>query len=329
MNILFIGNFQTGPGGEAADEVHLTRELEAARHAVTRINRDEWREYVREEQPKGKYHIPEFGTFDYVIICKWHHFYDETFINTARIKYKCPVFYWVWDWMNGEEWHMKMAKAADLYLSGELGSALEYKSAGVPFYYFQFDVCDGGFLQQFVEEDKKKYDVVFLGSCTNQNGRLDVLKKINEQTPIQVFGYDYEEWRKQGFKAEPAVYGDAFNRVVAQSRIVLGTSANHNCFGYWSNRIGKVLFAGGFLLQWYTPGMENFLEGSCDFFSNSDEAVMKIKMYLNHPKLKQDYLDNNMAFNRFRWTSKYKIAQLQTLLERYKEDYRGEAWLLP
>lgn len=328
MNILFIGNYQNGPGGETADEVHLTRELEALGHVVYRTGRDEWREYVIEGFPKNKYKTvyPDIKP-DIAIICKWHHFYDGSFIKAIKEQYSCPVFYWVWDWMNKEEWHIAMAKEADLYLSGEMGSATEYHQAGIKFHYFQFDSCDGKDLA--MSFDNKEYDVVFTGSHTNQNGRLDVLKEINNEIPITVFGYDYEEWIKDGFDAHPAVYGQKFNEVIAKSKIVLGTSANVNCAGYWSNRVGKVLYAGGFLLQWYTPGMENTLGDCCEYFSDAQEAIEKIRYYLDNPKKREEFCGTNVSFGRNRWTSEYKVRQLNILIERYLKSGKGASWILP
>src|SRR6185369_9799393 len=139
--IVFIGNFQQGPGGEPADESHIVRELVSLGHTVHSIPRDEWREYVIEDFPEGKYHVPENYDVDMVIICKWHHFYDGSFVRAARERFHCPVFYWVWDYMEEptiDDWHMSMAREADLLLSGELGSANYYHQNGVPFYYFQF-----------------------------------------------------------------------------------------------------------------------------------------------------------------------------------------------
>jgi hypothetical protein len=229
--------------------------------------------------------------------------------------------------VSDDDWHMKMARAADLYLSGELGLATFYQYKGVKFYYFQFDSCDGDYSPMIAH--KKEYDVVFLGSCTNQNERLDILKEINKEVKIQVFGHDYEEWRKQGFDAEPAVYGFEFNKIVAKSNIILGTSACKNCFGYWSNRVGKVLYAGGFLLQWYTPGMENTLSDSCEYFSSVEEAVKKIKYYLANPSKKEKYMKNNTLSNRDRWTSEYKVRQLLVLIDRYLKDPHQKLWMLP
>lgn len=331
MIINFVGLFGISGSGEVSDETHLARELESLGHVVRRIPRDEWREYVL-EYPNGKYKgVPEDLKADINLIAKWHHFYDERFIKTLKDLSNAPVFYWVWDNMEGhtpDDWHIKMAKESDLYLSGELGLASWYKMNKVPFYYFQFDSCDGEFPAMSSSKSDKQYDVVFLGSCTNQNGRLDILKEINKQIPIQVFGPDYEEWRKQGFKAEPAVYELEFNRIVAKSKIILGTSANVNIFGYWSNRVGKVLHAGGFLLQWYTPGMELFLADCAEYFSTVEEAVEKIKYYLANPDKIVPFWENNVYLGRERWTSAYKVRQLSVLMDRYVKT-KGEGWMLP
>ncbi len=330
MNILFIGNFQQGPGGEAADETHLAREMERMGHVVTKVNRDEWREYVIEFQPKGKYKVPEEGQFDIAIIAKWHHFYDGRFIEFIKTKYTCPVFYWVWDSMEGHtvgDWHMNMAQAADLYLSGELGRADFYRENHVRFYYFQFDNVDGDFDRYQYKDFEKKYDVIYPGSLNNQNGRIDLLKEINKVIKIHVFAHDWKEWEKEGFEASPAVYGNELNKVIAQSRIVLGTSCDPNCHGYWSNRVGKVLRAGGNLLQQYTPGMEQFIYPAT-FYSSAEEAVEIIRGTLSESGLGSSYfgvIDNSD----WRWTSAFKVRQLTILIDRYLKTNGGEKWLLP
>jgi spore maturation protein CgeB len=326
MNILFIGNFQNGPGGEAADESHLAREMADLGHEVMIIPRDEWREYVIENQPKDKYRVPEDFKPDIILIAKWHHFYDGSFIKVARKKYGVPVFYWVWDCMFHEafpEWHIAMAREANLLLSGELGFANLYREKGVNFYYFQFDSTDKKFLPMV--SNQKEFDVIYTGSC--QLNRLPLLKEINKVHPIQVFAYDFEEWRKHGFAAAPAVYGQEFNEIIGKSKIVLGTSDGPNCYGYWSNRVGKVLYAGGFLLQLYTPGMEVIIGDSCEYFSTAEEANYKIDHYLANSAAREQILQNNILSGREKWTSEYKVRQLTILMERYLKG-NPELWNL-
>ena len=318
MKIGFIGNYQSGYVGEQADEVHLTRELEKLGHEVFRIPRDEWREYVIEDSPKDKYkNVPEDIKLDILIICKWHQFYDGSFIFKAREKYQCPVWYFVWDFMPNPDipdWHKEMVKSADLYLSGELGIFGRYREIGGRPYYFQMDVCDGD-IPTF-NDLEKIHDVVFTGSCIDQGHRKEWLPIINKEIPVKIFAWNPDEWTAMGFDASPAVYGEEYNKVIAQSKIVLGLSVEPNCWGYWSNRVGKVLRAGGFLLQEYAPGMEQLVEGRVDFFSSLEEAITKIREIREIGEIGETE----------KWTSKNKVRQLALLMERYLKG--GDKWLL-
>lgn len=314
MIINFVGNFQNGYVGEVSDESHLARELERLGHTVRRIPRDAWREYVIEGFPKGKYDVPEDIKADINLIAKWHHFYDGRFINSLRERSwagtpsaKPPVLYWVWDYMYDggfPDWHIKMAQEADLYMSGEAGIAREYEKLGIEFYYFQMDVCDGD-IPTF-DNLEKLYDVVFTGSCIGQGHRKEWLPIINKEVPVKVFSWNWEDWKKMGFDAYPAVYGEEYNALIAQSKIVLGFNVEPNCWGYWSNRVGKVLKAGGTLVQEYAPGMEQFLPDCVRYFNSPEEAIEKIK------------LDKYVCIrNHDQYTSREKANELAILMERY------------
>ena len=327
MTINFVGLFNA-PGyvGEVSDETHIARELEDMGHTVRRIPRDEWREFVKEQRAWDKYKgIPTDLRADINLIAKWHHFYDGIFISELRDISQAPVFYFVWDFMYSggfPDWHIKMAQQADLYLSGEAGIFDEYKKLAIKPYYFQMDICDGS-IPTFTNEEKR-YDVIFTGTYLGQGHRIEYLKKINEEIPVTIFSWNPEEWFKAGFKeCYPAVYGEDYNRVIAQSKIVLGLSVEPNCFGYWSNRVGKVLRAGGFLLQEYAPGMETLLQdNNIDFFNSPEEAIEKIKIWL--PKI-EGLFKRNTA----RWTSKEKVLELTTLMERYLKGDPGSWNKLP
>lgn len=333
MNINFIGNYKSGPGGEPADETHLTSELEKLGHTVVKVPRDVWKASVDGYEAQEDWVLPKDA--DISIICKWHHFNDAKYIEKLREVTGAPVFYWVWDPMVDDypveetgDWHLTLAKAADLYLSGELGRASFYRKHGIRFYYFQMDTISREF--SAVQDQEKKYDVTFMGSSVNKRGRLDLLKQINNQVKLQVFGYDQVEWIRHGFKtALPAVYGEDFNKVVAESKIVLGVSYDPQCFGYWSNRVGRVLYAGGFLLQQYTPGMELFLGDSAAYFQTADEAVRRIKEFLTFPTRMAEIKRNNMLLVRSRWASQYKMRQLTVLIKRFLIENNGRDWLLP
>lgn len=321
MVINFVGLFGTTGSGEISDETHLARSMEELGHTVRKIPRDEWREHVIDgkEYP----HVPKDLQADISIICKWHHFYDGRFITQLKKESRSPVFYWVWDSVDlGIDWHRDMAVEADLYLSGELGRVQEFRKNGIRFYYFQMDVVDGD--MPIYINFPKKYDVIYLGSCDNQNGRVDLLKAINKEIQITVFGQG--DWAREGFVSNAPVYGKEANKIITEAKIVLGTSCDPHLYGYWSNRVGRVLFAKGKLLQQYAPGMENFLHDWVEYFSTADEAVKKIKELLEN---KYEGYPARKQYSQYLWTSYQKIKDLLLMTERYLKENNGKDWLLP
>lgn len=312
MTINFVSNFQNGYVGEVGDATHLARELEALGHTVRKIPQDEWREWVR-EYPNGKYkNVPSDMQADINLITKWHHFYDGSFIQRLRTaSYGAPVFYWVWDYMQKEEWHMKMVHEADLYLGNDTRSGC-YRFLD-NCYYFPFDVADGNL--PFLQLRTKQYDVSFFGSWIGQGERQKYLNELVSYIPLKVFSWNHQDWPKN-FDVSPAVYGEEFNKAVANSKIVLGFSVEPSCWGYWSNRVGKVLLAGGFLLYQYAPGMELFLRDGAEYFSDIDELKEKIDHYLVAGD-ERDAVANRGREIGQRFSSKARVGDLGILMERY------------
>lgn len=329
MIINFVGLFGQTGSGELSDEAQLANALEELGHTVRRIPRDEWREYVIEGFPKGKYKgVPEYLPAHINLIAKWHHFYDGGFIHALRQQSGNPVLYWVWDSVDLDiEWHREMAKAADLYLSGELGRAFYFTSLGIRFYYFQMDIVDidVGYVQTTMRNEHFMHDVLYLGTYDNQRGRMDILKEINKEVPIAVYGQNWEEWKKQGFDAHPAVYGIEANQIMARSKIVLGTSCDPHLFGYWSNRVGRVLGNRSLLLQQYTPGMENFAHDWAHYYSTPQEAIEKIKHLLSDG----NKLRKRQTYDRDLFKSNQKMRDLCVMMERYLKENNGKEWQLP
>jgi len=308
VKINFIGSFTTGYVGERSDENHLADEMEALGHVVRRLPRDEWREYVIQG---GDYpNIPSDLTADINIVAKWNGL-GGGFISRLRQASKAPVFYWVWDFMQGEDWHMEMVKESDLYIANDVFSG-QYKGLQ-NCYYFPFDVSSKDF--DSVPAEKVR-DVAFFGSWIPQGDRQEWLKEINKEIPITIFSWNYEDWPKE-FKTYPAVYGGAFTTEVARTKICLGFSVEPHCWGYWSNRVGKTLSCGGFLLHQYTPGMELFLRDGVDYFSTPQEAIAKIRYYLQNEEKREIMASIGYMNGRDRFTSEERVKDLMILIERY------------
>ena len=328
MKINWIGNFQTGYVGEVADAVHIVREMEALGHTVQKVPQDIWKAFVEGETPKEDWVLP-LGDADFSIIGKWHHFNGDH-IKLLKQVTNAPVFYWVWDYMNYNgvpEWHHDMVKASDLYLANDVRDPY-YNNHTNPSlnnaYYFPFDVADGSL--PVTTSTNKMYDTVFFGSWIDQGNRQKWLREINYTNPITVFSWNWKEWPKE-FNAQPAVYGEEFNAKVGMSKIVLGFSVEPSTWGYWSNRVGKVLLAGGFLLYEYAPGMELFLKDGVEYFSSIEEAQDKIDHFLIADDERNLIARKGYILGHSHFSSKKRVQELLILAERFIKS-KGEGWKL-
>lgn len=317
MRINFVGNNHAGVVGEVGDENHIVRELRDLGHEVNFIPRDIWKAHCDgyEHQPDWEQYLKDLKA-DINIICKWHHFTESKYVDLLGIASGAPVFYWVWDYMAddpNENFNTVMGKACDVYLTNEGGAITFYKLKGIPAYYFPFDCADNK-IPTFKE--KKIYDVVFFGNHFGKGDRLDWLKGVKDKIPLKIFSFNYENWRKDGFDASPAVYGEEFNQVVAASKICLQFSVNDHSWGYWSNRVGKILLSGGFLLARYAPGMELFLRDGAEYFSSPEELVEKVDHFLLAEE-ERDIVSKRGSEIAERFSSQSRVKELSIFIERY------------
>ena len=231
-----------------------------------------------------------------------------------------PVFYWTWDYMQGEDWHIAAIHAANLYLGNDVRTGLYGSMSKI--YYFPFDVADG-LIPRF-DNTEKTIDVAFFGSWIGQGDRQEWLTEINKTNPVTVFSWNYKDWPSE-FNANPPVYGQKFACKVAESKVILGFSVEPNCWGYWSNRVGKILTQGGFLLYQYAPGMELFLGDAVEYFSSVDEAREKIDHYLVANEEREKIARRGFALGQYKFTSQARVKELMILVERYLKT-KGDEW---
>jgi hypothetical protein len=309
MKINFIGSTTVGMTGEKADEVLLVEELRKQGQEVNFIPRDIWKAYVDGEwNDDWKRYLDDLNS-DINIICKWYAFDKGIYIDKLKKESGSKVLYWVWDWMDGfPHGHKDMVMASDLYIANDVMHN-QYKF--IPHaYYFPFDVADGNI---FTQEEEKVYDVTFFGSFLHQGLRKDWIPEIAKSCRLKIFSSNYQEWTKLGLDADPAVWGDDFATKVAQSKICLQFSVDDNTWGYWSNRVGKILTQGGFLLAHYAPGMELFLRDGVEYFKTIDECKQKINYYLEHEDERVKIADKGYDISA-RFTVEARIKDLLILI---------------
>ncbi len=216
-----------------------------------------------------------------------------------------------------------MISEVDRYMSNDVRLAPLYVAAGVPsqkLYYFPFDVSSKEF-DRVVETES--VDVAFFGSHFGKGDRVEWIKKINEKYPVQTWSWQPEKWKADGIAAHPAVYGKDFAEQVAKCKIILGFNVNDHCWGYWSNRVGKVLTVGGFLLQRYVIGMELFIRDGAAYFSSPEEAIEKIGYYLDNQAERREIAERGYQIGRDRFTSAARIKELMIYIDRYLKGGAG------
>lgn len=315
MRINFIGNYKEDILGDVADEIHMARDLARAGNLVNCGDREVWRAYTLGYDVQEDWRSSLDFEADIVLVAKWHLFNDGKYIETLKKRFNCPVVYMVWDRCTSEHnWNWEMAKAADLYLTNEGGEIAKLRADGVNAYYFPFDAGNG---EYGLGTTPNAPEVVFLGNYMDEGDRVEYLRYIKDYCKLTVFSPRFSAWQSEGIEAYPPIYGEEFNKVVRSAKINLAFSVDDHCWGYWSNRIGRTLAAGGFLMTRYTPGMELFLKDNVEYFSSKEEAVQKILFYLNHPHLIEQMKLKAAHHGQEDFTSIQRMKQLYILLDRY------------
>src|SRR6266446_5883751 len=116
MNIVFTGNFLNRAwDGSITDETHIAEALEEFGHTCYRIDRMDHSV------------LPDFDyvgkSIDFVLISQYDQ-YPEDWVPRLRKQYKCPIVLWSFDFQEwGQEWHERLVKQSDLYLSKRMADS--------------------------------------------------------------------------------------------------------------------------------------------------------------------------------------------------------------
>lgn len=251
MKILLIGNFGTGWDGSICDEEHIASALEELGHAVTRIPREEFQGVA----PKGEY--------DFTLIAQWDGYPTVIYAPT-------PIVYWAFDYQaDGQEWHERLVKQADLYLSKRIADSK----------YPNWQWLSQDFAPKFLDKAtvpvEKDIDVLFTGSylpwATERNEIIDLVAK-NYNLVI----HSVNEW-PQGNR-EPLM-DDKLPELYARAKIIL--SVDHTLeAGYWSDRNAQIMACGGFTLFRYVPLSESIFHSNVAYFFGKQDVLPAIEYWL-------------------------------------------------
>lgn len=259
MNILFLGNFQgRGWDGSITDENHIADALEGLGHGVTRMQRQE-----------SLAVNPDM--WDMTLIAQWDGY--KELVNLPH-----PVVYWAFDYQEqNQEWHCRLIKASDLYLS----KRIEDKR------FPNWQWLSQDFAPMFLDKTKNDYipemDVLFTGSylpwATERN---ETLKTVDDKFDLHIYSVTPDQWKEQGFKnAHGPVMDSALPELYARAKINL--SIDHTIErGYWSDRNAQIMCCGGFVLFRYVPMSEATFHNKVAYFENIEQCIFGINWYLDN-----------------------------------------------
>lgn len=264
MRIVSIGNFSYGWDGSLCDEEHIAKALE------------EWGHEVFRHQREGTVY-PSPADIDFVLISQWDG-YSPTLIEGLRKLYAAPIVYWAFDYQaDGQEWHERLARQSDLYLSKRLADGHTYPN-------WQWLAQD--FAPMFLDKVEgraftKDIDILFTGTYLDwATERNATLKAVDEKYNLVIHSVNPEAWKAAGFKnVNGPVMDDALPELISRAKINL--SIDHTLeAGYWSDRNAQIMCCGGFVLFRYVPLSTAVFHGNIGYFYDIQTCLDSIEYWL-------------------------------------------------
>jgi hypothetical protein len=276
LKILSIGNFGQGWDGSICDEEHIASALEELGHKVTRVQRGE----VNTNDGSNDY--------DFTLIAQWDG-YGDTLSWLPR-----PLVYWAFDYQAyGQEWHEKLVKEADLYLSKRIADS-KYPNWQWLAQDFSPNFLDKKTTHYLIDKD---IDVLFTGSylpwATERN---ETIKAVNENFKLVV--HSVNDW--PFLQRRPPVMDHDLIDLYARAKVVL--SIDHTLeAGYWSDRNAQAMCCGAFVLSRYVPLMESRFHDNIGYFWDIKTCLENIEHWLTIDEDREafaqhgyEYAQNNM-----------------------------------
>ena len=275
MKIVFFGNFGRGWDNSICDEVHISDALEELGHEVVRCQREE-RPILNER-------------YDFVLMSQWDG-YGENLIRDLHTGLNIPVVYWSYDYQaDGQEWHERLVKESDLYLSKRIADS-KY-----PNWQWLSQDFAPSFLDKHPTPIEKDIDVLFTGSYLDfATERNETLKAVDEKFNLVI--HSVNAW--EGFKdVRPPIMDEGLPELYARAKVIL--SIDHTLeAGYHSDRNAQIMCCGARPLFRYIPLSEATFHDYVDYFYGIEDCIQKIEGVLAKWKhtiaLYND--DNNYAY---------------------------------
>lgn len=292
MKILTIGNFGHGWDGSICDEEHIAQALEELGHEVVRSQRGEAGYLVQD--------------YDFTLVAQWDGYHPDMVASLPK-----PVVYWAFDYQaDGQEWHERLVREADLYLSKRIADSK----------YSNWAWCSQDFAPMFLTKAPdvpKNIDILFTGTylpwATERN---EILKAVDENYNLQIYSVNSGEWINAGFKH---VYGpimdDGLPGLIAQAKINLSIDHTYEA-GYWSDRNSQIMACGGFVLFRHVPLSEAIFRSNIAYFWNKEDCLEAIDYWLDRDE-DREMIAAEAYENSNYYKVKERVADMLNIVRQY------------
>lgn len=283
MKILSIGNFTRGWDGSICDEEHIAKALEEAGHEVYRVQR---------ETLNGGLPLTS-GIPDFTLVAQWDRYGDLSYLPK-------PLVYWAFDYQaDGQDWHERLVKGADLYLSKRIADS-KYSN----WQWLSQDFAPN-FLKPYEGEVEQDIDVLFTGSYLDwATERNDFLKAVNERYNLVV--HSVNDW--PFLERKPPIMDEGLPELYARAKVIL--SIDHTIeAGYWSDRNAQIIACGRVPLFRYVPLSEARFDNRVKYFYSVEDCLEKIENWEELYSVNAEglYVDD-------------RVEDLLTIVENYLEN---------
>lgn len=239
--------------------------------------------------------MPVSEYVDFVLIAQWDG-YEEHFVKEVRrqLTYMPKVVYWAFDYQaDGQEWHERLVREADLYLSHRIADS-KY-----PNWQWMAQDFAPKFLTKYSGVVEKDIDVLFTGSYLDwATERNEIIKMVGDKFNLVI--HSVNQWPQGN---EGPLMDEAVMQLYARSKVILSIDHTYEA-GYWSDRNSQIIACGGFALFRYVPLSESVFRSHVGYFFGKEDVLDAVEYWLEHDE------DREMiAAEAFEYSAMYKVKE--------------------
>lgn len=332
MNFLTIGSTAIPDQMDIREEQEIHKAFNRLGHLSRFVDTEKWKEGFDREVAKH--------AFDYIFLTR------SNSIGLEEMKYmseqsSCPIILWQTDYVILDEpavvnrWLPK-AQYADIYL-GKVQDPAEqmwYKERNINFVHWAFDVAPDLFDKEYDESLATLYpgshypvpiDLGIIFNWVHDPFRMKFVYDLQQIYPdLQITTQTMNEFVNGQSDGKVGVYPlknvhhplfcHAFNKVVGLTKINLALDWKI-IEGYWSNRVARLMAAGGFVLAHYVKGMEKTFGDNIAYFNSLEDCARKIEYYLAHDEERREIAERGYRFAKEQLTPEKRVKELLIYLE--------------